>query len=246
MTNPGENKTDKVYASPRTEVGAFSFNEQVADVFDNMISRSVPGYEFSLEMIGILTARYAQPDSRCFDLGCSLGAATLQIKQHAPEGCHIVAVDNSAAMIKRCEAVMARDNSPASVEVKLADLREIQITNASVVVMNFTLQFVEDTDRPELLKRIATGLNSGGIFILSEKIVDENPAHQELLTEMHHDFKRSKGYSDLEISQKRTALENVLVPNSDGEHLQRLKDAGFSSVMLYTRCLNFVSYLAVK
>ncbi len=239
-------KTDQVYATPREQVDAFTFNDQVADVFDNMISRSVPGYQLMLDMIGILTDRYAQAGSRCYDLGCSLGASTLKIRHHLPADCHIVAVDNSEAMVKRCQGNLERDHSAATVEVRLADLRKVNIEDASVVVMNFTLQFVADEDRPALLKRICDGLRPGGILILAEKIRYENETVQDLLTDLHHDFKRTNGYSDLEIAQKRTALENVLVPNTDDEHLKRLQDAGFSSVTQCIRCLNFASYLAIK
>ncbi|MCZ6501536.1 MAG: carboxy-S-adenosyl-L-methionine synthase CmoA, partial [Gammaproteobacteria bacterium] len=118
--------------------------------------------------------------------------------------------------------------------------------NASLVVMNFTLQFIADEKRPTILKRIADGMNMGGVLILSEKIKFEDVARQELMAELHHEFKKHHAYSDLEIAQKRASLENVLVPNTAAEHIERLKTAGFSTVELMARCLNFVSFLAIK
>ena len=65
------------------------------------------------------------------------------------------------------------------------------------------------------------------------------------MTDLHHEFKRAQGYSDLEIAQKRASLENVLVPNTVDQHIERLLAAGFESARLYIRCFNCV-HLAVK
>lgn len=238
---------DKVYARPAKEIKPFTFDESVADVFENMIKRSVPGYELLLDLIGVLTQKYSQPDSNCYDLGCSLGASTLQIRRHLPyPGCKILAVDNSEAMVKRCRNIMERDHSEAEVEVRLEDIQNTQIENASIVTMNFTLQFIPKDQRSDLLTRIAGGINEGGILVLSEKIQLDNHQTQEIVTDLHHEFKKLKGYSDLEIAQKRSSLENVLIPDSLQTHFERLETAGFKKSLLYLQCLNFVSILAIK
>lgn len=237
---------DKIYAEPRGNVDAFRFDAGVADVFQDMIERSVPGYGLVLQLIGVLTERYAKADTRLYDLGCSLGASTLQLRRHAPASCHIIAVDNSHAMIERCSANLKRDHSAASYEICLEDLRETAIENASVVVLNFTLQFVPDQERLAILSQIHEGLVPGGILLLAEKIRFDDEHQQDLMTDLHHDFKRQQGYSDLEIAQKRSALENVLVPNSREEHVERLYQAGFAVAEPCARCLNFEAYLAVK
>ena len=242
----GKSKEDKVYSSARDTVEAFEFNAQVADVFENMIERSVPGYSLLLDMIGVLTESYAQEGSNSYDLGCSLGASTLRIRQNLPDDCKVIGIDNSAAMVERCVHNMQRDHSRAAVEIRQENLQETIIENASVVVMNFTLQFIADDDRPALLKKIWGGLNEGGILILSEKVRFEDADRQGLMTELHHEFKKFQGYSDLEIAQKRTSLENVLVPNTVATHSERLSDAGFGTVELCVRCLNFVALLAIK
>ena len=239
-------KEDKVYADPIAPLPAFEFNAQVADVFENMIERSVPGYRLALDTIALLTERYAQPETNCYDLGCSLGAATLRMRQQLPASCHVIGVDTSKDMVERCLTNVGRDRSQATIEIRLQDLRDTQIENASVVVLNFTLQFVSDVDRDEVLKRISDGLNDNGVMVLCEKISFEDPEEQRLLETLYYDFKRLNGYSDLEIEQKRAALENILVPNTCTALRQRALQAGFKRVDTIMQCLNFVALLATK
>lgn len=237
---------DRVYSRPLTSIEDFEFDAIVADVFEDMIERSVPGYGLMLELIGSLAESFAIAGSNVYDLGCSLGASTLQLRRHVPASCHVIGVDNSSAMLERCEANMTRDNSSVSYELRLEDIRATLLENASMVVLNFTLQFIPDKERLQILKRIASGLLPGGALLLAEKVRFENTFEQKLMTDLHHDFKRYQGYSDLEIAQKRASLENVLVPNTGSEHIKRLAAAGFSSQQQCVRCLNFEAFLAIR
>ncbi len=238
---------DQIYSESLANIANFSFDAQVADVFTDMIERSVPGYRAILTMIETLTEHYAQPGSNLYDLGCSLGGATLSMRRGiAAENCRIVAVDYSEAMADRCRKAMERDHNPTPVETICGDIRDIEITDASVVVLNFTLQFLPLADRVGLLKKISAGMRPGGVLILSEKVVFDDEHLDRLLCDIHHDFKRAHGYSDLEISQKRTALENVLVPETIPTHRERLLAADFTSVDVWFQCFNFMSMLAVK
>jgi len=237
---------DKVYSTPRAKVAAFEFDGQVADVFENMISRSVPGYPLLLDLLEVLTEQFAQPNTNCYDLGCSLGASTLRIRQNLPQSCHVIGVDTSPSMVERCKNNLARDHSSASVDIRLESLQNTQVENASIVALNYTLQFVPDEQREDILTSIANGLVPGGILILSEKIRFDNESVQSATTELHHAFKKHQGYSDLEIAQKRASLENVLTPNTIEQHYERLSTAGFSSVDMFLKCFNFVSLVAIK
>lgn len=238
---------DTLYAQPRPQLVDFEFNEAVARVFPDMIRRSVPGYGTLISLIGLLAEHYAQDESRIYDLGCSLGAATLAMRHRLQHRCcRIIGVDNSGAMIERCRANIDDDIGDIPVELVCANICGIDISDASVVVLNFTLQFIAPADRLALLQRIYNGLRPGGILILSEKLVFDDPQVNALFIELHHAFKRANGYSDLEISQKRTALENVLIPETLAQHEQRLHDAGFGRVQLWHQCLNFASLLAIK
>lgn len=240
-------KADNIFASPLEQMVDFRFDERVVDVFPDMIQRSVPGYGTLISNIGILAARYAQQHSHCYDLGSSLGAITLSMRQRIKaEDCQIIAVDNSAAMIERAEKIIAADNNRVPVEMRCEDIYQTLIDNASVVVMNFTLQFIAPTLRDALIQKIYQGLKPGGVFILSEKLMFDSAGQQDFFTEAHHDFKRANGYSDLEISQKRSALENVLIPESLTTHQQRLSRAGFSRSECWFQCFNFASLIAFK
>ena len=241
-------ETDRIYARERDHIERFSFDEQVARVFPDMIRRSVPGYGTIVEMTGILAARYARPDTRLYDLGCSLGASTLAMARLVPHrDCRIIAVDNSPAMIGEARSLLAQgETPPVPVELQCGDVRELRLENASVVVLNFTLQFLPPTDRDRLIDHIAEALLPGGILILSEKVCFQDPAEEQLQQALHHAFKRNNGYSELEISQKRTALEEVLIPETLEAHRRRLEGAGFSSVHPWFRCFNFLSLVAQR
>lgn len=237
---------DSLYANPLGEVGAFKFDEAVVKVFPDMIRRSVPGYAAIISAIGLLAGRFATEGSVCFDLGCSLGAASLAMRQQiAARDCRVVAVDCSPAMVEQCRKNLA-DSGVAGVDVVCADIRDMPIENASVVVLNFTLQFIPLADREAFLAKLYRGLLPGGILILSEKLAFADPQQQDLQTEMHHLFKKAQGYSELEISQKRSALENVLIPETFAVHKRRLTSVGFASVEVWFQYFNFASMIALK
>ena len=239
---------DRLYSQPREAITDFVFDQSVVKVFQDMIGRSVPGYSTLLSMLPVMVKQYVQQDSRCYDLGCSLGAATLAMRHSINKsGVNIVAVDNSAAMVDQCREYIKQDS--ANVPVKILcddDINNINIEHASMVIMNFTLQFFEKENRSSLIDKIYSGLNKNGVLLLSEKIECENNEEQEWMTDLHHGFKKANGYSDLEISQKRTALEDVLVPETVRQHKERLQQAGFKKSAVWFQCFNFVSILAVK
>ncbi len=222
----------------------FRFDEDVARVFPDMLKRSIPGYAASIEAIGSLAARFVKPGTRCFDLGCSLGAATLAMRQGARTGdIDLIAIDTSKAMVTRCREAAADDDR---IQVVHGDIRDADISNSSMVVLNYTLQFLPPEDRDAMIQRIADGLNPRGLLVLSEKVVDEDPAMESLLFDLHHEHKRRNDYSELEISRKRTALENVLIPETISDHRRRLTDAGFRHIAVWLRYFNFVSVIAIK
>ncbi len=243
---PAPSEADRLFADTRTPED-FRFDAAVARVFPDMIRRSVPGYTTIIPMIEVISERYAQPGSHCYDLGCSLGAATLAMRHGITHpDCTLVGVDNSADMIERCQHYIALDDHPLPVTLRCEDILATDLRDASVTTLNFTLQFVPLAQRDPLLRRIAAATRSGGVLILSEKIRFEDEQEQATQTLLHHEFKRANGYSDLEISQKRSALEQVLIPETLADHRRRLNDAGFDQVMLWYQCFNFVSMLAIK
>ena len=217
-----------------------------------MISRSVPGYDLMLNLISLLTQQFAVPGTNCYDLGCSLGEASLRIRQQLPASCQLVCVDNSPDMIERCRTRLESAPKPAGTQgqpgwtLQLADIQDTPIDKASLVVLNFTLQFLPDSQRQGLLQRIHAGLVTGGVLFLAEKLSFNSSHEQALMTGLHESFKKANGYSDLEIAQKRNALEDVLVPNDLQTHFARLAQAGFAQTTLLAQALNFAGILAVK
>ncbi len=244
-SNPGNKGQDTLYRTISGEIKPFRFDASVADVFADMIQRSVPGYEASLSIIRAVTAEYGRENSCLYDLGCSLGAATLAMRHGVSTGgCQIIAVDNSRAMVNRCCKLIERDASPVPVEVLEQNLEDTGISNASVVVMNYTLQFVPLEQRAAVLARIRQGMTPGGVLVLSEKIIDEDPEVNQRMEQLHARFKLQNGYDELEISQKRKALEHVLIPETRLAHVHRLEQAGFDSVVPCLQFLNFITLLA--
>ncbi len=236
---------DSLFSESNTQ--EFRFDDAVVRVFPDMIKRSVPGYNLIIPMLGLLARRFVQANSKVYDLGCSLGAASLAVQDALNiTGVEIIAVDNSAAMLAKLEQILKDSQQQPEILLKQADVEDIGIDSASLVLLNFTLQFIPPENRVALLARIYQGMNAGGALLLSEKILLEDKAEQQLLTDWHHDFKRSQGYSDMEIANKRNALENVLLPESMQAHKQRLEEAGFSRIIPWFQCFNFVSLVAIK
>ncbi|WP_448212263.1 carboxy-S-adenosyl-L-methionine synthase CmoA [Colwellia sp. MEBiC06753] len=240
-------ETDLIFSNPQSQVKDFTFDAQVVEVFPDMISRSVPGYNTIIDTIGRLSQSYAQAQSNVYDLGCSLGAATLAMRRAInQDNVHIIGVDNSAAMVERCKMHIAAFKGKSEVTIIQENIENITIENASMVILNFTLQFIEKEKRQALMNKIYQGLKPGGILVLSEKIAHKSAQSNELLIDLHHDFKRANGYSELEIAQKRTALENVMRPDALECHINRLTEVGFVNITQWFQCFNFLSMVAFK
>jgi tRNA (cmo5U34)-methyltransferase len=240
-------KSDNIYATPLEEVSSFSFDHKVVEVFPDMIKRSVPGYTAIIDGIGQIAKKYVQPNTNIYDLGCSLGAATLAIRQSVNDSsCKVIAVDNSSAMIERCRLIQSGYNFDMPVDVIEADINDLTFENASLVVLNFTLQFLPRGQRLQLLQKIHQGLNKNGLLVLSEKLTMSSEELDAHIIDIHHDFKKQNGYSDMEIAQKRAALENVLIPDTREQHYTRFQKSGFSQYDTWFQHYNFASFIAVK
>ncbi len=237
---------DRVYAEPKETISPFVFNHQVAQVFDDMISRSVPGYTLCHEVLALITQRYAQAGSLLFDLGCSSGASTKVLADAAPTTCKIIGIDNSQPMIDRCQVTLHDLIEHDRVALSCQDISDTDLAGASIVVLNYTLQFLPLAIRDQLMARIYQSLLPGGIVFVAEKITNPEMDQQQAINELHLDFKRQQGYSELEIAQKRSALEAVLVPETELAHHQRLAQCGFEIPQTLTRALNFIAFMGHK
>lgn len=237
---------DQIFNSPQENIAPFEFNSEVATVFDDMVSRSIPFYEEIHRLILDLTQRFYRGIGSVVDLGCSTGTTIdlLErsfVKQNRP--IRFVGVDTSKPMLelaaKKCSHVR-------EVTFINEDMTDVDFKDAEIVILNYTLQFLKLEKRGELLKKIYEALPSGGCLLLSEKINSKSQLMESCITDLYYDFKRRNGYSELEIAQKREALENVLCPMSPKEQLSLIHESGFEECEMLFRWYNFASYLAVK
>ena len=246
MSKSPDPTRDELFAEPLTQPELFTFSESVAGVFPDMINRSVPGYATVVAMTGVLAAQHARPDSTIYDLGCSWGASLLSAARKIDyPSCQLIGIDNSEAMLKRARLNFQEQLSDQRVVLQASDIMDIRLENASVVILNYTLQFVPIKHRETLLRRIRSAMQPGDVLILSEKLTLSDPQLNDYLIELHHNFKRQQGYSDLEIAQKRQALEDVLIPETRDQHVERLHRVGFSRCDIWFQCLNFASLIAI-
>ena len=246
IRHAGFNMRDNIFATKQERVGDFVFDETVASVFPDMIRRSVPGYPSIVSAVGMLTRRYAQENTCLYDLGSSLGACAMEMAGNAPDNTRVIGIDCSAAMVQRSREIISSCKYRVPVEIIQDDIASCSLEPASVVVMNFVLQFIAPEQRLPLLEKISRSLVPGGVLVLSEKFSFTDSFMMQALTDLHLDFKKANGYSDLEISQKRASLENVMITESPAKRLRDLELSGFSHAGLWFQCFNFGSILAVK
>ena len=225
----------------------FEFNSGVAEVFDDMLERSVPLYRECQDLTVNWCKRLATPDRCLYDLGCSTGSLLLLLGESIPTISRVplIGVDNSAAMLSKAREKL--NNFPNSVNFIKANLdASFTFKDSCAIVMNYTLQFIPIENRASLLKKIYESLIPGGGFILNEKVLSENELLCETFVEMHHDFKKGHGYSKMEISKKREALENVLVPLKLSKTMTLVREAGFTTVDIFFKWNNFAGLIALK
>jgi len=233
---------DKLFSEPFSNIKSFAFDEKVVSVFPDMIKRSVPGYDTILKGIAMLAMKYVKPSSHVYDLGASLGAVSLTVDQAiGAQSVKIHAIDNSEPMVMAFQQSLSKVKQNNQILIHLADIADTSISDASMVVSNFTLQFIPVKHRVALCHSIYSGLNKGGVFILSEKIQSS-----DTMIDYYHGYKKINGYSDMEIAQKRQALEDSLKPDSLDVWQQRLMAAGFKQIEVWFKAFNFISIVAVK
>jgi len=238
---------DRLFAENRT-VSDFDFGPETAAVFDDMLERSVPYYDEIQRQVAELTADFAG-DGAIYDLGCSTCEAFLRVAPLLPPDskARCVGVDSSADMLAVARRKLDEARFPFQVELQHADLdRAVDIRDASVVLLVLTLQFVRPLNRDRLISEIYRGLRPGGCLVLVEKVLGETPLFNRLFIKHYYELKRRNGYSELEIAQKREALENVLVPYRVEENEDLLKRHGFGSIDVFFKWYNFCGLIAVK
>lgn len=239
--------SDKIFDQPLQRMIDFNFDESVTDVFDDMLARSVPGYLEIQKMMGEIAKSFYVEGTNIYDLGCSTGTTLLSVYKVVGDKAKYIGIDYSEPMLKKAKDKLEANNFQASYDLKLADLNnEITIDNASVVILNLTLQFVRPLYRDRIISSIHKGIKKDGCLILVEKVLGNNSLFNRLFIEYYYNFKRDNGYSELEISQKRETLENVLIPYKLEENFELLRRNGFRSYDVFFKWYNFCGIVAQK
>jgi tRNA (cmo5U34)-methyltransferase len=237
---------DEVFKQPIDAIADFNFGKKVASVFDDMLDRSVPFYQEVQRMITEMAVDFGVEGTNIYDLGCSTGTTLLNLDARLKPGIKFIGVDNSEEMLKRCRQKLAEHGFKRDHELVCADLNQgVQIENASLVLMVLTLQFIRPLYRDKLIQTVFEGLNKNGCLILVEKVLGEDSLFNRLFINYYYDMKKRHGYSELEISQKREALENVLIPYKLLENREMLLRVGFRYCDVFFKWYNFTGLIAV-
>ena len=238
---------DEVFKDEFDKAYDFKFGANVAKVFDDMVNRSVPFYGEIQRMMAELAADHAREETFVYDLGCSTGTTMIGMNTMVDQNIKFIGLDDSQEMLDKCKSKLMELGFSRPYELRCADLGQgVRIENASVVVLCLTLQFVRPIYRERLLKDIYNGLNPGGVLILVEKILAEESNFNRDFIKYYYNYKRRNNYSELEISQKREALENVLVLYKLSENITLLRDQGFTDCEVFFKWFNFAGLVAVK
>lgn len=247
MTQQPNTEIDKVFDEEVKIVPDFKFSAKVAQVFDDMVNRSVPFYGEIQRMVAELAADHAQEGTLVYDLGCSTGTTMIGMDALVPAAIPFVGMDESEDMAAKCQEKLVAAGLTRPYQLQVADLHgQVEIKNASVVVLCLTLQFIRPIYRERLLKKIAEGMVPGGALILVEKVITESSQFNRNFIKHYYNYKRRNQYSELEISQKREALENVLIPYKLSENIHMLRETGFSTTETFFKWYNFSGLVAVK
>ena len=238
---------DQVFKDQFEKSSDFKFDATVVRVFDNMVTRSVPFYLEIHRMISEIARDYAQPETALYDLGCSTGTTFLALNTLLDPSIPFVGIDNSQEMLEKCRVNLERNSFTRPLKLVEGDLdKEVKIENASTVVLCLTLQFVRPKNRQKLIQSIYDQLNPGGAIILIEKVLAESAEFNRQFIKYYYDLKRRNNYDEMEISQKREMLENVLIPYKISENIEMLTDAGFHSCETFFKWYNFAGMVALK
>ncbi len=241
-----QNIRDTVFDDQKP-LGDFKFDAKVAKVFDDMVSRSVPFYDEMQRMTAELARDFAQPNTNFYDIGCSTGTTLLALDSFIDPSVKFIGIDNSAEMLREAHKKASEISTQRLIQFEKSDMHgEIALENASVITLLLTLQFVRPLHRERVMRSIYEGLNENGCLIMIEKVTSEDTVYNRLFIDHYYDFKRRNGYSEIEISKKREALENVLIPYRMEENFELLRHAGFRRIEVFFRWYNFCGIVAVK
>ncbi len=226
----------------------FQFDQNVAGVFDDMVARSVPFYDELQRMTVEMARHFWQPGTSIVDLGCATGTTLAALSEvFQDEEVDLVGLDNSEAMLDKARERLGTLRGKARHRLICHDVNDgMPVEDASVVIINWTLQFVRPLHRDRVIQDLYERLRPRGCLILMEKVLIESSLLNRLYIDLYYQFKERHGYSQSEIAGKRESLENVLIPYRVEENALLLRRNGFEIVDVFFRWYNWAGFLAVK
>jgi tRNA (cmo5U34)-methyltransferase len=241
---------DSIFGQPAKRPSDFEFNAEVAEVFDDMLERSIPFYREQQTMIKDLSKNLLLPGTSVYDLGCSTGTTLIGLARALPASTLFVGYDNSAPMLERARRNVEAAGLQERIDLRHADLngdlKDLRLDSAGIVLMCWTLQFIRPLRRDALIRWVYESLVDGGMLIVTEKILTNDGHMNRFFIDLYYDFKRRRGYSDAEIGRKREALENVLVPYRLEENRDLFSRNGFELVETFFQWFNFAAFLCIR
>jgi len=237
-----KHQKDEVFSTPIQK--QFEFDEKVASVFDDMLNRSVPFYKQNLNLQIEILKNFLDNNDKVVDLGSSTGTFLIELAKKSHKQLNLIGIDNSSAMIKR--SIQKAQAFGVDIKFLEKDFLEVDFSKAKAIIANYTIQFIRPLKREKLIQKIYNSLENEGIFLMSEKLITENKKLNKIMIDIYYNYKKSKGYSEFEIAQKREALENVLIPYTMQENIEMLKNAGFKDIEVIFRWNNFATFIAFK
>jgi tRNA (cmo5U34)-methyltransferase len=225
----------------------WSFDDEVARVFDDMLERSIPQYETMRGLVFEVGKGFVRPGTKVVDLGCSHGGALAPFVSAFGPSVSYVGVEVSSPMLEASRRRFEKEIEAGTLALLDLDLRRgYPDVQASLTLSVLTLQFTPIEHRPRIVQDVHDHTVDGGAFVLVEKVLGGSARLDGLLTDLYHGLKRASGYTQEEIDRKRLSLEGVLVPVAAAWDEDLLRRAGFRDVECFWRCLNFAAWIAVK
>jgi len=225
----------------------WSFSGEVANQFDDHVSKSVPLYAQGHQLVCAISDFFVKADSVVYEVGCSTGALTCKLADHnvAKETARFTGIDIEPDMIERARA-RSEASDLSNVNFEVDDILLYEYEPADLIVAYYTVQFVRPDQRQVLIDKLYQTLKWGGALLLFEKVRGPDARFQDMLSSLYSDYKLEQGYTPDEIVAKTRSLKGVLEPFSTQGNIDQMKRAGFVDIMSVMKYLCFEGFLAIK
>jgi len=219
--------------------------ENIADVFDDHVRKSVPLYDLGHELTCHVGDFFLPPNATVVELGTSTGALAKKFLDHSTARSDIryVAYDRVDSMLERART---RCGSDPRIEFLNDDVATAAFPRSNLIIAYYTLQFVHPRSRQDVFTKMYDSLEWGGAALVFEKVRAPDARFQDMAMQLYHEFKLVQGFDEGEILNKQRSLKGVLEPFSTQGNIELLRRAGFVDIMTVLKYVCFEGFLAIK